>query len=206
MTQEIAFTHSDGDWDSRGSMSCDLITNSDMWKFSGGYLEQTRPNMATGFTHPALALALIGTELDPSSNLDSPFWVPCLHELTSAATAKVRLYGRSCLMHEYLGAGSLDDAWLAHGKLLKARVLPESPNLLHLRGRCFAKAHKPSSLQDVPDVGPRYSYDDTATHDHVEAVANWFVAYCSFVADYAPGVLDMGLEDNMVDFAFYSAR
>jgi hypothetical protein len=187
-------------------MSCDLITNSDMWKFSGGYLEQTRPNMATGFTHPALALALIGTELDPSSNLDSPFWVPCLHELTSAATAKVRLYGRSCLMHEYLGAGSLDDAWLAHGKLLKARVLPESPNLLHLRGRCFAKAHKPSSLQDVPDVGPRYSYDDTATHDHVEAVANWFVAYCSFVADYAPGVLDMGLKDNMVDFAFYSAR
>jgi hypothetical protein len=169
-------------------------------------LEQTWPNMTTSLIHPALALALVGTELKPRSNPDSPSWVSCLHELTGATKAKERLYGRGCLMHEYLGAGSLDDAWLAHGKLLKARVLPESLNLLHLRGRCFAKAHNPGSLQDVPDVGPRYSYDDTTTRDHVEAVANWFAAYCSFVVDYILDFLDMGLEKNLLDFALYSAK
>jgi hypothetical protein len=161
--------------------------------------------MTTGFIHPALALALVGTELKPSSNLDSPSWVPCLHELTSAATAKVRLYGKACSMHEYLVVGSLDNAWLAHEKLLKARVLPESPNLLHLRGRCFAKAHEPSSLQHVPDLGPHYSYEHTTTRDDVEAVARWFGVYCNIVADYVPNVFDMGLKENLADSAFYLA-
>ena len=168
-------------------------------------LEQTRPNMTTGFIHPALALALVGTELKPRSNPDSPSWVPCLHELTGAATAKERLYGKDCSTHGYIGVGSSDDVWLAHGKLLDARVLPDSPNLLHLRGRCFAEARGPSSLQDMPDFGPQYSYGDTTTRDHVEAVAIWFAAYCSFVAGYIPGILDMGLEENLADFAFYGA-
>ena len=78
-------------------------------------LEQTRPNMTTGFIHPALALALVGTELKPRSNPDSPSWVPCLHELTGAATAKERLYGKDCSTHGYIGVGSSDDVWLAHG-------------------------------------------------------------------------------------------
>jgi hypothetical protein len=169
-------------------------------------LERDRPNMTTRFTSPALALALVGTELEPRSNPNSPSWVPCLHELTAASRAKLRQYGRVCLMNEYLGAAPLDDHWLAHGKLLSARVLPESPNLLHLRGRCFAEAHEPSSLDSVPDFGPQYSYDVTATRDDVEAVANWFATYCSFVSDHAPDLFDMSLEENLVDFAFYPAE
>jgi len=57
----------------------------------------------------------------------------------------------------------------------------------------------------VPDFGPQYSYDDITTRDHVEAVATWFAAYCNLVADYVPGVLDMGLEENLVKFALYPA-
>jgi hypothetical protein len=37
MTQEIAFTHSDGFWDLKDSMSCDLITNST--KLCGSFQE-----------------------------------------------------------------------------------------------------------------------------------------------------------------------
>jgi len=168
-------------------------------------LEKLRPNMTMGFIRPTLALALVGTEVKPRSNPDSPSWVPCLHELTSAAKAKVRLYGKACSTGNYKGAGSPDDVWLAHGKLLEARVFPQSPNLLHLHGRCFAEVHGLSSLEDVPDFGPQYSYDGITTRDHVEAVATWFAAYCNLVADYVPGVLDMGLEENLVKFALYPA-
>ena len=83
-------------------------------------LEKSRPNMTTGFIHPTLALALVGTEVKPRSNPNSPSWVPCLHELTSAAKAKLRLYGKRCSTGDYVGAGSPDDVWLAHGKLLEA--------------------------------------------------------------------------------------
>jgi hypothetical protein len=57
----------------------------------------------------------------------------------------------------------------------------------------------------VPDFGPHYSYEHTTTRDDVEAVARWFGVYCNIVADYVPNVFDMGLEENLVDFAFYLA-
>jgi hypothetical protein len=168
-------------------------------------LENRQLNVGKAIIHPALILALVGTEQEPRSNPDSPSWVPCLHELTNASRAKVRLYSKACLMNVHRGEASFDDHWLDHGTLLTARVMPESPKLFHFRGRCFAEASEPCSLQDLPDVGPQYSYGDTTTRDHVEAAASWIAACCCRVADCVPGALDMGLEYNLVNFALYPA-
>jgi hypothetical protein len=155
--------------------------------------------------HPALILALVGTEDKPRSNPDSPSWVPCLHELTNASRAKMRLYSEPCLMNVHRGEASSDDHWLTHVNLFTVRVMPESPKLLHFRGRCFAEAREPCSLQDAPHLGLKFSYGsdgNTTTRDDVEAAANWFAAYCCRVADCVPGALDVGPELTLARFAF----
>jgi hypothetical protein len=152
--------------------------------------------------HPALILALVGTEKEPRSTPGSPSWVPCLHELTSASRAKMRLYSKACLMDVHRGKDSLDDHWLAHGNLFTIRVMPESPELLHFRGRCFAEAREPCPLQDAPDLSPQFSHGNRTTRDDVEAAANWFAAYCCHVADCVPGALDMDQERHLENFAF----
>jgi hypothetical protein len=152
--------------------------------------------------HPALILALVGTEDKPRSNPHSPSWVPGLHELTNASRAKMRLYSRPCLMDVHRGQDSLDNHWLTHVNLFTVRVMPESPTLLQFPGRCFAKAREPCSLRDAPNLGPQFSYGNTTTRDHVEAAANWFAAYCCRVADCVPGALDMDHERNLENFAF----
>jgi hypothetical protein len=155
-------------------------------------------------THPALILALVGTEDKPRSNPHSPSWAPCLHELTNASRAKMRLYSKPCLMDVHRGKDSLDDHWFTHVSLFTVRVMPESPTLLHLGGRCFAEAREPCSLQHAPVLGPQFSYGGTTTRDHVEAAANWVAAYCCRVADCILGALDMGRERNLEEFAFDS--
>lgn len=148
-------------------------------------LENRQLNVSWDVIHPALILAMVGTEDQPRSNPNSPSWVPCLQKLTSASRAKMMLYSRASLT-------SSDDHWLAHRRLLTARVMPESPKLFHFRGRCFAEAREPRLLQHAPDLGPKFSYGDATTRDHVEAAANWFAAYCCHLSDCVPDERDFG--------------
>ena len=168
-------------------------------------LENRHPDVDKAVVHPALILALVGTETEdkPRPESDWPSWVPDLHELTDASRAKMRLYSQSSLLNVHQEAASLDEYWRAHVNLLTVQVVPRSPKLLQFRGRYFAEARELCSLQYAPDLGPLFSYGDTVTRSHVEAVGDWFAAYCCRVADCVPHVLDERLEQNLSYFAFW---
>lgn len=151
------------------------------------------------YGNPALTLGLVGTEVEPRSIAGWPSWVPCLHALTSASRAKVYLYQRGYLLPQ---SGS-HDHWRSSGNLFNLWIVPASPNLLQLRGKCFAGARQPCSLQSVPDLGSDFSHADMRTRIHVEIIAEWFVALPCFVTDCVPGVLGIGLARSLVEFAFY---
>lgn len=158
------------------------------------------------YIHSALALALTGTELEPRSDLNSPSWVPNLHKLSDASRAKSLLYNRS-----FVGLRTPDPTfdknwsshWHTYEKHFHALVLPESPYLLLLRGRCFADARERCLIPSVPDLGLDSLFADTMRRSHVEIVAKWFTTFCCFVAHCMPNVFDMGLEKDLVSFAFY---
>jgi hypothetical protein len=171
-------------------------TNSEV---EGAWIEEELRSL----TNSALTLALIGTELKLRPKIDWPSWVPDLHELSSASRAKARLYRKEPIRHWSPNTISFEDCWLFHENPLSARVMSDSPNSLQLRGRCFATALEPYPLQSVPDLGPQFSSADTMTRTHVERLAEWFATYFSYVADCVPGVFDMDLRDNLVNFAFY---
>jgi hypothetical protein len=156
-------------------------------------------------THPVLTLALVGTEVQPRSNHSWPSWVPYLHELRDASRAKEQLY-RKYDLSLHARHACFEDCWHAYGKLFSARVMPLPPNLMQLRAGCFAKAREICLVQNVPDLGPVNLSKDTTTKDHVRTVANWFVKFCCAVADCIPGVLDMGLKEGLVSFAFYPSK
>lgn len=155
--------------------------------------------------HPALTLALVGTELEPSSDPDWPSWVPRLDILSSASRAKPELYIMECLVPTQVDQDSFEDNWHAYRDLFSPLFMIDSPKLLQLQGRRFAGARVPYSLRNVPDLGPQFLFEnpEMTTPSHVEIVAEWFAACCRFVDDCVPGVLEKGLEPNLINFACY---
>jgi hypothetical protein len=155
--------------------------------------------------NPALTLGLVGTELEPRSNAGWPSWVPRLYASTNASRSKQYLYDQEVL-EQTQSDPDYEHHWRSYGNLFSSRIVPASPNLLQLRGNCFAEARQSCSLLSVPDLGSNFLYTDVRTRIHVEIIAEWLVALLCFVADCVPGAFSIGLTRSLVNFAFYPAQ
>ena len=134
----------------------------------------------------SLVLALAGTEDAATAELQRPSWVPHFHHLSKRSRAKSRTY-------DFKGA-THDPQFVTTSYGLICRWLPETPETLVLKGRCFGVVNDILTDSLCPREYPEdESGSATEWSDTVLALVQWYLCCSKWIRQRSKELIDLEL-------------